>query len=92
MSLQTPNRFLRPLNGRPVWVRKFDNIEQIEEALREFRNHCKQHWLVERLRLQICAGGSIPAACHRGCRMTIIQGTVPGMGGDTSLLRKEMNP
>lgn len=45
-------RFFRTLKEQLLWVRRFRNIEELRQALREFRDRYNQHWIVERLGYQ----------------------------------------
>ncbi|MCX7604277.1 MAG: IS3 family transposase, partial [Bryobacteraceae bacterium] len=40
------------LKEQLLWVRHFDTLEELAEALEEFRQRYNEHWLVERLRFQ----------------------------------------
>lgn len=42
-------RFFRTLKEQLLWVRRFRNLEELRQALREFRDRYNQHWIVERL-------------------------------------------
>ncbi|MBM4225915.1 MAG: IS3 family transposase [Gammaproteobacteria bacterium] len=42
-------RFFRTLKEQLLWVRRFRNLEELRQALREFRHRYNQHWIVERL-------------------------------------------
>ncbi len=45
-------RFFRTLKEQLLWVRPFETVEELAEALEEFRPRCNEHWLMERLRFQ----------------------------------------
>ena len=45
-------RFFRTLKEQLLWVRSFEDVEQLQEALAEFRARYNEHWLVERLRFE----------------------------------------
>ena len=45
-------RFFRTLNEQLLWVRHFDTLEELAEALEEFRQRYNEQWLSERLRFQ----------------------------------------
>ncbi len=45
-------RFFRPLKEQLLWVRHFETLEKLAEALEEFRQRYNEQWLVERLRFQ----------------------------------------
>jgi putative transposase len=45
-------RFFRTLKEQLLWVRDFTTLEELAEALEEFRQRYNDHWLVERLRFQ----------------------------------------
>jgi len=42
-------RFIRMLQEQLLWVRTFQNLEELRCALAEFRERYKRHWIVERL-------------------------------------------
>lgn len=42
-------RFFRTLKEQLLWVRRFRNLDELRQALREFRDRYNQHWIVERL-------------------------------------------
>ena len=43
-------RFFRTLKEQLLWIRHFDNLDQLQIALRHFRDNYNQHWVMERLR------------------------------------------
>jgi len=45
-------RFFRTLKEQLLWVRDFTTLEELAEALEEFRQRYNDHWLVERLKFQ----------------------------------------
>lgn len=45
-------RFFRTLKEQLLWVRHFETLEELAEALEEFRQRYNEQWLVERLRFQ----------------------------------------
>ncbi|MCC6291678.1 MAG: transposase [Bryobacterales bacterium] len=45
-------RFFRTLKEQLLWVRHFQNREELQIALREFRDRYNREWLIERLRFQ----------------------------------------
>ena len=45
-------RFFRTLKEQLLWVRDFTTLEELAEALEEFRQRCNDHWLLERLSFQ----------------------------------------
>jgi len=45
-------RFFRTLKEQLLWVRHFQDLEQRQAALREFRDRYNREWLIERLSLQ----------------------------------------
>jgi transposase InsO family protein len=45
-------RFFRTLKEQLLWVRHFDTLEELAEALEEFRHRYNEQWLIERIRLQ----------------------------------------
>ncbi|MFZ5927235.1 MAG: integrase core domain-containing protein [Acidobacteriota bacterium] len=45
-------RFFRTLGQQLLWVRHFETLEQLAEALEEFRRRYNEQWLVERLHFQ----------------------------------------
>lgn len=45
-------RFFRTLKEQLLWVRDFRNLEELREALVQFRETYNEHWIVERLRYQ----------------------------------------
>jgi len=52
-------RFIRTLKENLLWVRWFDTIEDLRQALLEFQNTYNEHWLIER------HGHRSPAAIRR---------------------------
>jgi transposase InsO family protein len=42
-------RFIRTLKEQLLWVRTFQNVEELRQALAEFRNRYNQRWIVQRL-------------------------------------------
>jgi len=45
-------RFFRTLKEQLLWVKDFTTLEELAEALEEFRQRYNEHWLVERLSFQ----------------------------------------
>ena len=45
-------RFFRTLKEQLLWVRNFTTLEDLAEALEEFRQRYNDHWLLERLSFQ----------------------------------------
>jgi len=45
-------RFFRTLKEQLLWVRDFDSLEELAQALREFRHRYNHQWLIERLNFQ----------------------------------------
>lgn len=43
-------RFFRTLKEQLLWVRRFHDIEELQGALREFRQRYNQHWILGRLK------------------------------------------
>jgi transposase InsO family protein len=41
-------RFIRTLKENLLWVRAFDTVEQLRQALLDFRETCNASWLIER--------------------------------------------
>ncbi len=41
-------RFIRTLKENPLWVRRFDTVEELRQALLEFQRLYNQSWIVER--------------------------------------------
>jgi len=42
-------RFFRTLKEQLLWVRRFRNLDELREALIEFRRRYNEHWILERL-------------------------------------------
>ncbi len=42
-------RFIRTLKEQWLWLRTFRTVEELRQALAEFREQYNQHWIVERL-------------------------------------------
>jgi putative transposase len=42
-------RFIRTLKEQLLWVRTFQNVEELRCALAEFRERYNQRWIVQRL-------------------------------------------
>ncbi len=45
-------RFFRTLKEQLLWVRHFTNLEELQQALHDFRNRYNSEWLIERLEFQ----------------------------------------
>ena len=45
-------RFFSTLKEQLLWVRDFSTLEELAEALEQFRQRYNDHWLVERLSFQ----------------------------------------
>jgi len=45
-------RFFRTLKEQLLWVRHFEDVQELEEALRDFRDRYNEHWLLGRLQFQ----------------------------------------
>lgn len=45
-------RFFRTLKDQLLWVRHFETVEELAEALEQFRKRYNEQWLVERLHFQ----------------------------------------
>jgi transposase InsO family protein len=45
-------RFFRTLKEQLLWLRDFEDLEELQAALREFRDRYNRHWLIERLAFQ----------------------------------------
>jgi putative transposase len=41
-------RFIRTLKENLLWVRHFATVAELIEAMREFRRHYNEQWLIER--------------------------------------------
>jgi hypothetical protein len=41
-------RFIRTLKEQLLWVRSFDTIEELRQALIEFKERFHKHWLLQR--------------------------------------------
>jgi putative transposase len=42
-------RFIRTLKEQLLWVRTFQNLEELRQALQEFRERYNRRWIVQRL-------------------------------------------
>jgi putative transposase len=42
-------RFFRTLKEQLLWIRRFDNVDELRTALIEFRNRYNENWIIERL-------------------------------------------
>jgi putative transposase len=42
-------RFFRTLKEQLLWIRSFRNLEEVREAITEFRQRYNRHWILERL-------------------------------------------
>ena len=40
-------RFIRTLKAQPLWVRSFDTVEELRQALLEFKERFNRHWLLQ---------------------------------------------
>jgi transposase InsO family protein len=45
-------RFFRTLKEQLLWVRHFQDLEEMQAALRDFRDRYNREWLIERLQFQ----------------------------------------
>ena len=45
-------RFFRTLKEQLLWLKDFTTLEELAEALEEFRQRYNDHWLLERLSFQ----------------------------------------
>jgi transposase InsO family protein len=45
-------RFVRTLKENLPWVRPFESVPELVEALREFKRHYNEQWLIERHRFR----------------------------------------
>lgn len=45
-------RFFRTLKEQLLWVRHFQDLDELQQALREFRDRYNREWLIERLGFQ----------------------------------------
>jgi transposase InsO family protein len=45
-------RFFRTLKEQLLWVRHFETLEELAEAVEDFRQRYNEQWLIERLRFQ----------------------------------------
>jgi transposase InsO family protein len=45
-------RFLRSPKEQLLWLRPFETLEELADALRQFRQRYNGHWLIERLHFQ----------------------------------------
>ena len=41
-------RFVRTLKEQLLWIRKFSTIEELNEALQDFRHRYNHEWLIQR--------------------------------------------
>ena len=61
-------RFIRTLKEQLLWVRTFDTVEELAEALREFKRTYNERWLIERhghrtpSQVRCDRAGGVPAA------------------------------
>ena len=42
-------RFFRTLKEQLLWLRRFDDLEQLQAALGQFKDRYNHHWILERL-------------------------------------------
>ena len=42
-------RFFRTLKEQLLWVRRFRDLDELREALADFRDRYNHHWIIERL-------------------------------------------
>jgi len=42
-------RFFRTLKEQLLWIRRFRNLDELRDALTEFRHRYNEHWILERL-------------------------------------------
>jgi len=48
LKTRRAERFIRTLKENLLWVRTFDTVEELHEALLEFRDAYNVTWLIER--------------------------------------------
>lgn len=60
-------RFFRTLKEQLLWVRRFRNLDELRDALREFRHRYNEHWILERLKYRT------PAQARRDFSLAIGQ-------------------
>lgn len=58
-------RFFRTLKEQLLWVRRFNDLEELQAALTEFRDRYNQHWIVGRL------GYRTPAQARRDFQLAL---------------------
>jgi len=58
-------RFFRTLKEQLLWVRRFQNLEELQAALTEFRDRYNKHWIVGRL------GYRTPAQARRDFQLAL---------------------
>jgi putative transposase len=42
-------RFFRTLKEQLLWIRRFKNLDELRDALTQFRQRYNDHWILERL-------------------------------------------
>ena len=77
-------RFIRTLKEQLLWVRVFQNVEQLRCARAEFRERYNQRWIVQR-RLPHASPGSPAAPCTRSCRVNTLNSVSKKSGAKQSL-------
>lgn len=43
-------RFFRTIKEQLLWIRRFRNLDELRDALTEFRHRYNEHWILHRLR------------------------------------------
>ena len=79
-------RFIRTLKEQLLWVKVFQNVEELRCALAEFRERYNQRWIVQRLGYLTPSPGSPAAPCARSRGMNTLNSLSKKSGAKQGLL------
>ncbi len=81
-------RFNRTLKEQLLWVRTFDTVEELRQALLAFKERFNRHWLLQRHRYATPAQVRAAHTPGGGGSVNFVQFSIQEFGGFT-LLRKK---
>src|SRR5437870_10692948 len=64
-------RFIRTLKEQFLWVRTFQNVEELRHGLAEFRERYNQRWIVQRLGPHASPGSPAASCTWSRCMNTL---------------------
>ena len=82
-------RFIRTLKEQLLWVRTFDTVEELRQALLEFKDRFNRHWLLQQAAL-LCHPNPGAYCSHPNGRggVNFAQFSVQDFGGFTSIMTR----